>query len=93
MLWRPELVRKYRGGGGRDLHAILDVIANATSVEPEETPAVSRDPEDDKFLAAAKTSGARFIVSEDADLLDIGDYEETAILSAEAFLLMLESAS
>ena len=93
VLWRPELLRKYRGGAGGDPPAILDVIARAATVEPVETPAVCRDPEDDTFLAAAKPSGARWIVSEDADLLDIGTYEETAIVSAAAFLRILESPS
>jgi putative PIN family toxin of toxin-antitoxin system len=32
----------------------------------------SRDPKDDIFLACALSAGARFIVSNDADLLDLG---------------------
>lgn len=93
VLWRPELQRKYRGGAGRDPHAILDVIARATTVEPVETPAVCRDPEDDKFLAAAEIGSARFIVTEDRDLLDLGSYEGIQIVSAAAFLRILESPS
>ena len=92
VLWRPELLRKYRGEAGRDPHAILDLIARATLVEPADTPAICRDPEDDKFLALAKTGDARFIVMEDADLLDIGTYETTTIVSAEVFLRMLDAA-
>lgn len=92
VLWRPEVVRKYRGGSGRDSHSILDLIARATVVEPEDTPAVCRDPEDDKFLAAARAGGARFIVTEDRDLLDIDVYEEVAIVTARSFLRILEEA-
>jgi predicted nucleic acid-binding protein len=56
-----------------------------------DTPAVCRDPEDDKFLAAARVGSARFIVTEDMDLLDLGSYEGIQILRAEAFLLVLEA--
>jgi len=92
VLSRPQLVRKYRTVATRDLDTILDQLATATVVDPLDTPAVCRDPGDDKFLAAANSGGARFIVTEDADLLDIGIYEETAIISAEAFLRMLDAA-
>jgi predicted nucleic acid-binding protein len=57
-----------------------------------DTPAVCRDPEDDKFLAAAQAGDARFIVSEDLDLLDLGSYGKTKIISAEAFLRILDAA-
>lgn len=92
VLRRPSLVRKYRDVETRNLAALLDLIATAVVVQPTAIPAVCRDPEDDKFLAAAKAGSARFIVTEDADLLDIGIYEETKIISAEAFLRMLDVA-
>jgi putative PIN family toxin of toxin-antitoxin system len=92
VLSRPQLVRKYRTVATRDLDTILDQLATATVVDPLHTPAVCRDPEDDKFLAAAKSGGARFIVTEDADLLDMGIYEKTTIISAEAFLRILDAA-
>ncbi len=93
VLRRPRLVRKYRDVETRNLAALLDLIATAVVVQPTAIPAVSRDPEDDKFLAAAKTGSAHFIVTEDADLLDIGFSEETAIISAGAFLRMLDAAA
>jgi uncharacterized protein len=87
---RPELVRKYHEVETRDLPAILDIIAAATVVQPVDTPAICRDPEDDKFLAAARAGSARFIVTEDMDLLDLRSYEGIQIVRAEAFLRMLD---
>ena len=88
---RPELVRKYQSVETRDLPAILDIVAKATVVQPMDIPAVCRDPEDDKLLAAAQAGEARFIVSEDLDLLDLGSYGKTTIVSAEAFLRILDA--
>lgn len=86
---RPELVRKYRSVARRDSHAILRLIERATVVVPTSIPAVSRDATDDKFLAAAKAGNAGLIVTADNDLLDLGNYEHIAIVTAEAFLLRL----
>jgi uncharacterized protein len=88
---RPELVQKYHQVETRDLPAILEIIGKATLVQPVDTPVVCRDPEDDKFLAAAKAGSAQFIVTEDMDLLDLGSYEGIQIVRAEAFLLVLEA--
>jgi uncharacterized protein len=90
VLRRPELIRKYREVPSRNLPWVLAQIATAKMVEPDETPSVCRDPEDDKFLAAALAGGATYIVSEDRDLLDLGSYEGVTILSAAAFLAVLE---
>ena len=83
---RPEFIAKYRVAHGRDLSAVRQIIANATVVEPVNTPAVCRDPEGDKFLAAASAGRAQFIVTKDRDLLDLAMYEEVQIVTAEAFL-------
>ena len=92
VLRRPRLVRKYRDVETRNLAAMLDLIATAIVVQPTAIPAVCRDPEDDKFLAAAKAGRARFIVTEDMDLLDLSCYEGIQIVRAEAFLRMLDVA-
>jgi len=91
VLRRPELVRKYRSIAGRDAHAVLDLIANAVVVHPTETPPVCRDPEDDKFLAAAAVGNAAFIVSEDTDLLVLKRHERIAIVDVEAFLQVVQA--
>lgn len=91
VLNRPELVRKYRTVATRDLDTVLGNLATALVVEPSATPAVCRDPEDDKLLAAALAGTAQFIVSEDLDLLDLGSYEGIQIATAAAFLRTLEA--
>jgi putative PIN family toxin of toxin-antitoxin system len=89
---RPELVRKYHEVETRDLPAILDIIATATFVQPVDTPEICRDPEDDKFLAAARAGSARFIVTEDLNLLDLSSYEGIEIVSSGAFLRILQGS-
>ena len=59
-------------------------------VEPKDILPICRDPNDDKFLAAAVAGSADCIVSEDRDLLDLGYYEGVTILSAAAFLAVLD---
>ncbi|MDQ3692104.1 MAG: putative toxin-antitoxin system toxin component, PIN family [Chloroflexota bacterium] len=56
VLRRPELDRKYQSIAARDLHAILHLIERAIVVVPTTVLAISRDPTDDKFLAAATGS-------------------------------------
>lgn len=72
---RPVITRKYVRLPNRDHAAFLERLHTATSVVPEITPAVCRDPGDDKFLAAALAGPADFLVSEDLDLLSLGEYE------------------
>jgi putative PIN family toxin of toxin-antitoxin system len=83
---RPRLVNKYNSIEQRDLKAILAQIATATMVHPTHVPAVCRDSGDDKFLAAAKTGNASFIVSEDKDLLALVAYEGVQVCTAEGLL-------
>ena len=86
---REEVLGRRRPRG-RDLEAILDRLATATIVQPTHVPAVCRDPDDDKFLAATIAGSAQFIVSEDKDLLDLGNYAGCQIVTAEAFLRLLD---
>ena len=88
---RPSLARKLNGIVGLDREAVIRVIEAATYVEPEHTPAVSRDPKDDKFLAAAMAATADYLVSEDNDLLVLGTYNATEIVTAAAFLRVLDA--
>jgi len=90
VLKRPGLTRKYPAVENRDLQAMLAQIATATIVQPLIVPTVCRDPSDDKFLAAATVGEARYIVSEDADLLDLVSYEEIAIVSTSRFMQIIE---
>ncbi len=82
VLSRPRLARKFRPAETRDLDVVLQFISRATVVQPSEAVRICRDPEDDKFLAAARTGDARYIVSEDLDLLDLRSCKGIGILSA-----------
>lgn len=87
---RPELKRKYRFVAGRGQAVVLARLAEADVVAVSDVPAVSRDPKDDKFLAAAKAGRADYLVSEDYDLLVLGEYEGTRIVDAATFLRVLD---
>jgi len=49
-----------------------------------------RDAKDDKFLACAVEGRAHYLISSDADLLDMGRYQDVAIVNPGQFLLALE---
>ena len=89
---RPAVVTLFRPLPDRDSAAVAALLANAEVVEIDlvAMPRVSRDPKDDKFLATAVAGGASFIVSEDDDLLVLGEYEGIRIVDAATFLRMLE---
>ena len=70
--------------------AILD---EATIVDVAEIRPVCRDPNDDKFLATALAARADYLVTEDNDLLVLGDYEGTTIIDCAAFLRIIESGN
>jgi len=81
---RPKLARLIVDTGFVvHLSAILD--ASETVMVTGE-PRVSRDPDDDKFLALAVAGRADAIVSGDADLLVLGTYQAIPILAPAAFL-------
>jgi putative PIN family toxin of toxin-antitoxin system len=90
VLYRPEIVRKYRSVANRDLATIIELLGAVELVEPATTPSTSRDPKDDKFLATARAARARYLVSEDADLTDLKEYEGTLIVPARTFIEILE---
>jgi uncharacterized protein len=93
VLRRPELTRKFRTLAGRDMRDILDKFAQATVVDLGAIAAVARDPKDDPFLATAAVARARFLVTEDKDLLVLEAHRETQILDAASFLRVLETGA
>ncbi len=90
VLHRPELTAKFRSLTGMDLARVIDILGQAEIVEAPAIPAVSRDAKDDKFLATALAAGAEYLVTEDEDLLVIGEYEGVRIVDAATFLTILE---
>src|ERR1700687_3208587 len=86
---RPLLRQKYRTVAGRGIVQLLDILARADVVEIGEIEATSRDPTDNMVLASARVAGADYLVSEDQDLLVLGEYGGTRIVSVATFLAIL----
>jgi len=91
VMTRSSLTRKYRGLATRNLQAILSMLSNADVVDVAVIPPICRDPKDDKFLATAVAGQAALLVSEDEDLLGVREYESVRIITAAAFLAILEA--
>ena len=87
---RPQLVRKSATLRSRAIVAVI--LSRATSVTPQFTPAICRDPGDDKFLAAALAGAADFIVSDDLHLLSLGEYEGIRICDTQTIIDVLSAA-
>lgn len=66
-----------------------DIVMLAEFVTDRQIESVSRDPDDDKYLAAAIEGRASFVVSGDPDLLDIKEHEGVRIVNPRAFLELL----
>lgn len=67
-----------------------DIVVLAQFVTtPADIAAVSDDPDDDKYLAAALEARASFVVSGAADLLAIGEHQGVRIVKPRAFLDLL----
>lgn len=89
VLNRPEITRKFRATSGIDMRRVIDLLAEAEIVEFDETPAISRDPKDDKFLVTARLGSAEYLVSEGRDLLDLTTYEDVRMVDTTQFLAIL----
>lgn len=93
VLHRPRLRAKFPQIAQLDVARIIALFEQAQVVEPLEMPAVSRDPEDDKFLACARSAGAEYLVTEDKDLLVLEVYEGARICQPAEFIAMLEAGN
>ncbi|MEO5826449.1 MAG: putative toxin-antitoxin system toxin component, PIN family [Gemmatimonadales bacterium] len=82
-----ELAARYPERGDA-LSPVLTLVAmNATLVDaPPLGRSVSRDSDDDTFLAAAHHAGVAVIVSGDRDLRDISGWEGILVLSPRQFV-------
>jgi len=91
----PEILEEYQRVGqvlsaqylGVDLEPFLGLLAvQAEIVEaPSLTERVSADPDDDKFLACAISTGVAVIVSGDKDLLDQSGWRSIRVLRPRQF--------
>lgn len=76
----PEEVDRWLGF----LLNIVELVAAPALPAP-----VCRDPDDDRYLAAAAAGRADHVVSSDKDLLDVGSYEGIPIVRPREFLKIL----
>ncbi len=85
----PKVLRAARAKVAPDLW-FEDIVVLAQFVTcAEQSAPVSDDPDDDKYIAAAIEGRASFVVSGDADLLDIREHEGVRIVNPRAFLDLL----
>jgi len=69
-----------------------DIVVLSEFVAGEHTlRGASKDPDDDKYIAAAIEGRAGFVVAGDSDLLDLEDYGSIRIVSPREFLDLLSS--
>lgn len=91
VVYRPSLRERFPEiAEPAPLAQVLAVLQRAEVVEPAGKLSVCRDPSDDKFLECALEAGARYIVSEDRDILDVGVYESATTVTGDRFLQLLE---
>ena len=85
---RPRLARRMSA----DPQALLDAIENDAEWIPGELLliGVCRDPKDEIFISCAVEAGADYLVSGDADLLDMGSYGDVQMISPRAFLEIVD---
>jgi len=91
VLHRPRLRAKFPQIAQLDIARIIALFEQAQVVEPQDVPPLSRDPQDDKFLACARAAGAEYLVTEDKDLLVLETCEGTQICQPAEFIALLEA--
>ncbi len=90
VIQRPEITRKYKAVATIEIQKIIDLLARAEVVEPDNIPALVRDPKDDIFVATALAGHADYLVSEDKDLLILGNSQSLQIVNAAQFMAITE---
>jgi len=90
---RREKIRKYHGWTGEQVDIFVAFLyAQSVVTEGRVTvDIVSKDPQDNKFLACAQEGNADYLVSGDNHLLDIKTFGSAQIASPAAFLAVLQS--
>ena len=92
----PDILEEYRRVGEHLETQFADVslapflallVMNAEIIEPPDLPEqVSRDSDDDKFIACALAGGCHVIISGDKDLLSISGYRGVKVVAPREFL-------
>lgn len=86
-----DRIRRRRWMADTEVTRLLQLLADeAFLVTGSLSIQASRDPHDDKFLAAAVEGRARYVVTGDKDLLDLTRYRNVQIITPAAFLELLQ---
>lgn len=96
VLGRKEIIERFhlrQFNYAEAMARLLKSMGSAEIIEIDKIPSVSRDSNDDKFLATAKAAHADYLVSADKDLTDLKGYAGIKIVNAETFLQILEEES
>jgi putative PIN family toxin of toxin-antitoxin system len=88
------MIEELRGVLREKFHWSADRVDDVTErllcfchlIDPGETLQVCRDPDDDRFLECSLAAGAEVIVSGDRNLLDLGAFRGTPIMTPRRFL-------
>lgn len=80
------LTQKFRWDANR-VHAALEaMLARATRVQLRGTVKLCRDPNDDMFLECAMRANADLLIAGDKDLLVLGSYKGTRIVTPAEYV-------
>ena len=71
------------------MKVIINAFCQFATIEAEVAPIAVRDPKNLYLLALADTIGTNYIVSGDADLTDLGHYNQTRIIKLADFKAMM----
>ena len=79
--------------GTNEHRLVSEALARAEVIDDPPSVQVCRDIDDDAFFACAVAGRADYIVSEDEDILAIGEYEGVRTIRTAAFLALLDERS
>lgn len=80
------LTQKFSWESRRVTSALRATLAASFSVVLKGTVAVCRDPNDDMFLECAALARASLLVAGDKDLLSLGRYQQTVIVTPAQYI-------
>ncbi len=91
VLHYPRLHRYYDAPARERFVALIAALSEIVEL-PDDIPAISRDPDDDRVIACAVVGRADVIVSGDQDLLALERVGDIPVMTAAQFLACLETA-
>ena len=89
MTQRPKLQKYFSAEKVKELLDLLAIIG--VSIEIRSEVSLCRDAKDNFLLALAKDSQANFLITGDADLLTLGSFAGTKIMTYHNFLDQINS--